>query len=130
MNLNACDVGAKATIYIALFSSVDEGPDLEQLSSELDVPSPLMAEILGHLLTAEILIEASLGKGYNLNPNHSSTLVLSVLIESIDRDIAKNGCGYGIEPCTSAEPCALHDQFMAMRMEIDELMASTPISSL
>lgn len=130
MNLNACDVGARATIYIALNSSSDDGPSLNQLSSELDVPSPLMAKILGHLIEAEILTISKSGRGYNLNPEHSSTLLLSVLIESIDRENAKRGCGYGLEPCTGSEPCVLHDQFAAMRMEIDELMASTSISTL
>ena len=128
MKAETCEIGARATIFIALNSSDDSGVDLETISNELNAPFPRMAEILKHLEQAEIL--SAIDHGYQLNPDHPSTLVLSVLIEAIDKDESHSGCGHGLHPCSNPVPCALHDQFVAIRAEIESLITSTSISGL
>jgi DNA-binding IscR family transcriptional regulator len=52
---------------------------------------------------------------------------LKDIVEAVDGNAVFTGCALGLKQCSEINPCPLHNQFKAIRSEINQLLQTTEI---
>ena len=125
----SCEYGIRATLYIAQQSKNGVRPNLSEIAKAVDSPEAFTAKIMQKLAKHGV-IESRKGPsgGFFIAPTSKTKLIEIVL--AIDGDKIYNGCGLGLEECTEAHPCPLHDEFVSIRGSLKEMLENTEIISL
>ena len=125
----ACEYGIRATLYIAHQSKTGVRPNLSEIAKAVDSPEAFTAKIMQKLAKHGV-VESKKGPsgGFFIAPTSKTKLIEIVL--AIDGDKIYNGCGLGLEECTEARPCPLHNEFVSIRGGLKEMLGNTEIISL
>lgn len=94
-------------------------------------PEAFTAKILSKLVKAGIVesLKGPIG-GFQISPHSMSTIMVSEVVYAIDGDAIYNGCGLGLDECSSLQPCPMHDRFSVIRMELKKMLQTTSIHEL
>ncbi len=127
----ACEYGIRATIWIAARSRSGERASLKRIAEAIDSPEAFTAKILQQLTRSKILTSTKgpVG-GFHIEDKKRSALRLSDVVRALDGDRLFEGCGLGLPECDASHPCPLHDQFVAMRQQIHQLLDEATLDSL
>lgn len=126
---SACEYAIRALTFLAqkppghrvLLSEIAEGRDL---------PGPFLGKILQDLVKAGFLRSSrGPGGGYTLAypPEHISLLDVKTVIDGAD-DLEH--CAVGLDPCSEATPCPLHEHFKPIRQAIRAFMEETTLRDM
>ena len=125
----SCEYGIRATLYIAQQSKKGVRPNLGEIAKAVDSPEAFTAKIMQKLAKHGV-IESRKGPSGGFFIAAKSKAKLIDIVLAIDGDKIYNGCGLGLEECTEAHPCPLHDEFVSIRGNLKEMLENTEIIGL
>lgn len=125
----ACEHGIKAMIYIATQSSEGRWVKLGDIARYTGSPEAFTAKILGTLSKAGLLesLKGPTG-GFVIKSPHQ--LSIKSIVQAIDGDRLFNGCALGLQECDAEKPCPMHNQFIAIRDELNNVLENTKLEEL
>jgi|AntRauTorckE6833_2_1112554.scaffolds.fasta_scaffold34614_2 Rrf2 family protein len=126
----SCHYGLQAMIYIALHSSEEKNVDLNQISSELEIPKHFLSKILQMLVKQKLLVSMKGPKGgFKLN-SRPEDITLIVIIDAIDGLDVFNQCGIGFKKCDDNHPCPIHHDYKKLRNRVESLFNKKTLQKL
>lgn len=127
----ACEYGIRATIFIALNSLEDKRVSLKDIAEEIDSPVAFTAKILQQLARNSIVdsVKGPAG-GFEISPEQIRLIRLSQVVDAIDGDDIYRGCALGLKDCDANKPCPMHDRFVVIRDNLQEMLESTTLHTL
>ena len=126
----SCHYGLQAMIYIALHSSEEKNVDLNQISTELDIPKHFLSKILQMLVKQKLLVSMKGPKGgFKLN-SRPEDITLIVIIDAIDGLDVFNQCGIGFKKCDDNHPCPIHHDYKKLRNRVESLFNKKTLQKL
>jgi Rrf2 family protein len=123
-----CEYAIRAMIYIAQQSKTDKKTGFKQIANAIDAPEPFIAKILQQL-GRENLVQSAKGPhgGFYIN-SETMKRTLADVVKAIDGDKIFTGCGLGLTFCSETNPCPIHNEFKAIRNQIQEMLQSATVS--
>ena len=127
----ACEYGIKASTYIALQSLQSKRVSLKEIAEEINSPVAFTAKIL-HQLAKNNILDSVKGPngGFQIEKEQIDSIKLSQIVHAIDGDSIYVGCGLGLEKCNENEPCPLHDKFVIIRDQLQQMLEDTSLYEL
>ena len=123
------DYSVRAMIHVARHHG--EGlRQARQIASEMQIPYKYLTQILGNLVTKELLVarHGPLG-GYALARDPADITLLEV-VEATEGPTVFEHCVLGDGPCDWAETCPVHDTWSRAQGELARELASTTLADL
>lgn len=94
------------------------------------LPAPFMGKILKDLVRAGLLESVrGRGGGYRL-ARPAAEIRLIDIREAIDGTRDLDSCAVGLDPCSDATPCPLHDDFKRVRETIRDYLTTTTLDQV
>ncbi|HEV7379760.1 MAG TPA: Rrf2 family transcriptional regulator [Dyadobacter sp.] len=123
-----CEYAIRAMIYIAQQSKSGGKTGFKQIAHAIDAPEPFIAKILQQL-GKDNLVQSTKGPhgGFYINEQTMSRTLADV-VKAIDGDKIFNGCGLGLTFCSEKNPCPIHNEFKAIRNQIQQMLQSATVS--
>jgi len=126
----SCIYALRAIIFIAHNANEQNKVGIKEMAKELDLPAHYLGKILQQL-TKHNIIQSIKGPngGFYLN-NKSQEVKLIKVVEVMDGLDVFLKCGLGLNDCSEAHPCPLHDDFKTYRDGMFELFNAKSIADL
>lgn len=127
----ACEYGIRAATYIALQSLGGRRVSLRDIASNIDSPEAFTAKILQQLSKNNIVesVKGAAG-GFEIERANMEKIRLSHIVAAIDGNAVYVGCGLGLKECDADKPCPVHDRFVAIRNELQEMLENTSLYAM
>ena len=126
----ACEYGIRATVYIASEANEYHKVGIQQICDHIEAPLHFTAKILQTLSRRHIISsQKGLNGGFYLD-DHQKRKPIKHIVEAIDGNEVFTGCGLGLKQCSETKPCPIHNQFKAIRNELNKMMDATTIEIL
>lgn len=105
----------RAVIFVAIHGKDGKKVSLHELSHNLDIPHHFLGKIMQDLVRHGIIdsIKGPSG-GFFRSAQTMDTFLLGIL-QITDGSLVFEHCALGINRCSAAYPCPLHDDFAACR---------------
>lgn len=127
----AAEYGIRAAIYIAEQSLVDNKVSLKNIAKAIHSPEAYTSKILQQLSRKNVIISEKGPKGgFSFNKDQLETIKLSTVVFAIDGDDLFKNCGIGLDMCSDANPCPVHDKFKVIRGDLKKMLETTSIFNL
>ncbi len=126
----SCQYAIKAVIFIWVQSLEGRKSNPSEISRGINAPQSFTAKILQTLVKKNIIasFKGPTG-GFFSNQNHEAKTIFDVVM-AIDGDTIFEGCGLGLDQCSSANPCPLHDEFLKVRNQTKVMLTSKTLKEL
>jgi Rrf2 family transcriptional regulator, iron-sulfur cluster assembly transcription factor len=124
-----CEYALQAVVFLAL-QKEGERVSIKDLTKKLDIPFHFLAKILQNLTKKGLL--ASLkgpGGGFALGMP-ATDITLFHVVEAIDGTDLTKKCVMGFEECSGKNPCAVHENWAALRDGITSMLVSKNVAQL
>ena len=120
----------RGVLYITLMQDTKQFVQAEEIAAQLSVPRYFMSKILKKLVKAGVLA-SSKGKsgGFTVSDNTRALSLLS-LIELTDGTGMFKQCALKLQACDKANPCPLHKQTETLRLQWQQVLATTTVNDL
>jgi Rrf2 family protein len=138
---NSCRYGIRAVIYIASRQDGEKKTGIQQISKDLDLPTPFLAKILQQLAKQKILKSLKGPHGGFSLQKKATEISLYDIVRIIDGEEIFTNCIIHNTSCTCVDknkkPCPLHQEYSAIRgglikffrtVTVDELVRKTGAS--
>lgn|SRR5690554_6906970 len=127
----ACQYGIKASVYVALQSSLGIRANLKEIAKNIDSPEAFTAKVL-HQLAKNNLMDSHKGPtgGFVIDSAQAKKIKLSDIVNAIDGDRIYNGCALGFEKCDAEKPCPMHEKFVSIRKHLKQMLENTNLYEL
>lgn len=127
----SCEYGIRAVIYLAGRSPDQGARPIAEIAEAIQSPVAFSSKILQRLVRHQI-VQSHRGKsgGFFIDPARLSTLVLRDIVEAMEGEAFFQQCILGLKQCSEKNPCPLHDQFKAHRMQFQQLLKNTTLQHL
>lgn len=127
----ACEYGIRAATYIALQSLGGRRVSLRDIARNIDSPEAFTAKILQQLSKNNIVesVKGAAG-GFEIERANMEKIRLSHIVAAIDGNAVYVGCGLGLKECNADKPCPVHDRFVAIRDELQEMLENTSLYAM
>ncbi len=122
----SCKYGIKATLYIAQKSQHDERVSLKEIADAINSPIAFTAKIL-QILAKATIINSTKGPngGFEIDKAQLSKISIHQIVEAIDGNRLFDGCVLGLNSCNAKEPCPMHSEFVIIRKQLSETLATS-----
>lgn len=120
----ACVYGLRASLYLA---SRREGDyiSIREMSDELEISFHFLTKILQQL-TANALMESYKGPNGGIRlSGKGKEATLKDVVTAIDGPGLFTECALGLPGCGSEAPCPMHEQWVNVRENLNEMMENT-----
>jgi len=124
----ACEYALKIMIYLCSVNEEGKLAGLKDISGAIGSPEAFTAKILQQLVRAGLLQSLRGPSGGFKVINRPITLL--EVVEATDGDRIIKNCVLGLEECSGAHPCPVHDKFMAIRDHLKGILTTTTLSEL
>ncbi len=122
----SCEYGIKATLFIAQKSQWGERVSLKEIATAIDSPIAFTAKILQVLAKANIVNSTKgLHGGFEIEKERLPNISLKQIVLAIDGNRVFEGCALGLSICNANEPCPMHNEFVIIRNQLNETLASS-----
>lgn len=127
----SCEYGLRAIIFIAQQSLKNELVSISTIAEEIDSPVAFTSKILQQLTRSKIVksIKGPHG-GFVIEEDKLEKTVLSEIVEIFDGNSIYTGCGLGLSKCDATNPCPLHDNFVAIRNDLQTMLRNTTLLNM
>lgn len=127
----SCEYGIKATLFIAQKSQWGERVSLKEIAAAIDSPSAFTAKILQILAKANLIKSTKgLHGGFEIEKKQLSKINLKHVVQAVDGNRIFNGCALGLNVCNAKEPCPMHEHFVIIRNQLNELLVSSTLQKV
>jgi Rrf2 family protein len=118
-----CNYGLRAILYLAARDMEDGNVSIRDIAEELELPFHFLTKILQDLGGAGLVTSSrGVSGGVRLAVPPPELNVLQVVDALEGRDFLR-GCVLGFEECSGKNPCVLHEQWKAMREELQNMFS-------
>jgi Rrf2 family protein len=124
-----CEYALQAILYLAL-QPEDGMVPIRALTRKLCIPYHFLAKILQRLTKKGLLRSLKGPTGGFALARPAGQITLYQVIEAVDGDGFLNTCVLGFAECSGRNPCAVHEQWGAMRTSIHSMLASKSIAQM
>ncbi|MFD1550596.1 transcriptional regulator [Putridiphycobacter roseus] len=127
----SCEYALRAILFITQQSELGVKVNLTMISNEINSPIAFTAKILQQL-TKNKIVKSNKGPkgGFEIEQQYLNTTYLSTIVQIFDGDKLYKGCGLGLSKCDAKNPCPMHFKFVAIRVQLKEMLEQHTISSL
>ncbi len=127
---NTSKYAIRAVIYLALYSSAEKKKGINEISTELGIPSPFLGKIL-QMLSKKQVLNSSKGPhgGFTLK-KPAIDITLMEIVEIIDGIDSFDQCVIRTTSCNHDSPCSLHDKIAPYRKGMKSLFLTESIADL
>ncbi len=109
----SAEYALRVMAYLALRK--DSAPlRAKDLAKEINLPASYAPKILQRMVEADLLIATKGHGGGFLLPKRASKIKFIDIFEAIEDQIAPNHCVFGLNKCSSSDPCPLHHRWSAL----------------
>ncbi|MBS1530639.1 MAG: Rrf2 family transcriptional regulator [Bacteroidetes bacterium] len=122
-----CEYAIRAVLFVAHKTASGGRVGIKEIAAGIDSPEPFLAKILQDLSRKGIIQSAKGPTGGFYLDEAALKRPLKDVVEAIDGDAIFTGCALGLKQCSEVNPCPLHNQFKAIRTEINDLLQSTEV---
>jgi len=122
-----CEYAIRAVFFIAHRTANGGRVGIKEISTGIDSPEAFLAKILQELTRKGILNSAKGPNGGFFVDDYNLKMPLSAVVKAVDGEGIFTGCGMGLQYCSAANPCPLHNEFKEIRDKIQEMMDNTTI---
>jgi Rrf2 family iron-sulfur cluster assembly transcriptional regulator len=126
----SCEYGLRAALYIASLDQEEEYISIGTISEELGISFPFLTKILQKLNDAGLLTSQRGPKGGVALTQPADEVTLHEIVVAIEGDDLFQECVLGLPGCGDAEPCPLHDEWVAERGRIKSLFQDATLAEL
>ena len=122
----SCQYAMRAVLYVAKNAGEANKIELKDIADGLNIPKPFLAKIMQQLVKRQLVnsVKGPHG-GFYLTPKEKKKTLLDI-VAAIDGLEYFSQCGLGMEECSPANPCPVHDQVLKGReLLIKSLKRST-----
>jgi Rrf2 family transcriptional regulator, iron-sulfur cluster assembly transcription factor len=124
-----CEYALQAVVFLALRDG-GEPVSIKDLTKKLDIPYHFLAKIL-QALSRKGLLESLKGPGGGFSLGKPARdITLFHVVEAIDGADFNRNCVMGFAECSGKHPCAVHDQWAAIRDGISSMLVSKNVAQL
>ena len=122
----SCKYGIKATLYIAQKSQHDERVSLKEIADAINSPIAFTAKIL-QILAKATIINSTKGPngGFEIDKARLPNISIYQIVQAIDGNRLLDGCVLGLNVCNADEPCPMHNEFVIIRKQLSETLATS-----
>ncbi|PSR13813.1 MAG: transcriptional regulator [Bacteroidetes bacterium] len=117
-----CKYGLRAVLYLASQAQEDHKLGVKQVAAALEVPQPFLAKLLQQLARVQIISSAKGPNGGFYLSDKNLVANLRQVVECLDGPDVFSSCILGLPSCSSANPCPLHQQAVAYRNSLLDVM--------
>ena len=121
----------RATIFIAQKGTIDHKLGIREIAKAIDSPQSFTAKILQMLTKDNKVISSLKGPhgGFYIT-NASKKLAAKVILEAVDDEKVLNQCILGVKKCNEKNPCPMHEDFKAIKGQLNKLFEKKTIGDL
>lgn len=122
-----CEYALRALIYIAQQSKNDSRVGIKDIAKSINSPEHFIAKILQDL-SRKGFVQSVKGPNGGFYMDHKNLEIpIAEIVREIDGDKLFTGCGLGLEECSEAHPCPLHNQFKSIRQDLRIMLECSKI---
>ncbi len=130
MLTKSTEYAIRALIYVQLQNWRELRPGVAEIAREIEAPAAFTAKVL-HTLSSRNILESMKGRGGGFFfTNNQSEVTLYQIIMVMEGDRLFTKCGFGLKNCNDANPCPVHDRYVALRTELLKMAQSESVDSL
>lgn len=124
-----CEYALRAVFYIAKQTESGRKVGIKDIAQGIESPELYLGKILQDLSRKGLIGSAKGPNGGFFLTREMLALPLIEVVRAVDGDNLFIGCGLGLKFCSAVNPCPLHDQFLAIRTGIVDMLTGTSIGS-
>ncbi len=125
-----CLYGLRATLYLVIQPEERGFVSIKEIAENLRVPFHFLTKVLQDLTQAGMLSSSrGVSGGVKLARPARELDVLQV-IETLEGEEFFRGCVLGFRKCSGKNPCALHDQWAVLRLQIIDMFSSENLAEI
>ncbi|RIK65769.1 MAG: hypothetical protein DCC65_12250 [Planctomycetota bacterium] len=118
----------------AMVAIAEKGEGASALASEISrqarVPRPYLSAILRTAVRARLL-KSTRGRGGGFSLARSADrMTLAEILAPFDQSLTAQRCPFGLERCSDAQPCPVHDYWRPISSGFRRMLESTTLSKL
>ncbi|MEM1137881.1 MAG: Rrf2 family transcriptional regulator [Bacteroidota bacterium] len=120
----------RALIYLVSYQEDNKPLGIKAISDKLEVPKPYLSKIMQELSRRDVInsVKGPNG-GFLMNENTLQTNILRV-VEILDGLSSFQSCILGLNKCSDANPCPIHDKLVIHRESFLETLRNKKIIDL
>jgi len=126
---SACEYAIRALSFMA---SREEGSrvKLRDIAEAEEIPGPFLSSILQRLVSMGVL-QSTRGRagGYTLTRDPAGITLLEIKT-AVDGKAGLEACALGLDTCSDAMPCPLHDSWKPLRLQIRRYLEKTTVKDM
>lgn len=120
----------RALVYICEQNQSKRRPGLTEIAEEIQAPAPFTAKILQRLVKNEVLTsQKGRGGGFFFTEGQGDAILKDIVLITEGSKVF-TACGFGLGNCNDENPCPIHDQYLKVRVQLDELFSKNTIRDL
>lgn len=120
----------RAMVYIWKQNKGGRRPGIIETAEEILAPAPFVGKIL-QKLSKQGVISSQRGKGGGFYfAKGQSEILLKDIIVLIEGDKIFSSCGFGLGECNDDNPCPIHNNYIKVRHELENMLTGSTISDL
>ncbi|HNY92546.1 MAG: HTH-type transcriptional regulator IscR [bacterium ADurb.Bin431] len=125
----SCDHAIRATLYVAMHPDRGYVP-IREIAAGLGISFHFLTKILQVLTQKNIMTSFKGPNGGIALARPAEEIALKEIVLAIDGEGLFRGCMVGLDHCDDDHPCPLHEQWSALRGDLDELFSRTSVAHL
>ena len=122
-----CEYALRAVFFIAQRTADGGRVGIKDIAGSISSPEHFLAKILQDLSKRGIIQSVKGPNGGFYLDKKSLEQPLANVVEAVDGNSIFTGCGLGLEECSTANPCPIHDEFMVVRNQLQRMLKSITI---
>lgn len=124
-----CEYAIQSVLYLALRSPEERTP-IRELARRLDIPYHFLGKILQRLTRKGLLVSDRGPMGGFALSMPPENITLFHVVEAIDGTAFTQNCVLGFSECTPEKPCAVHNDWSALREGIYQMLIRKNIAAM
>lgn len=127
----ACEYGIRAATFIAQQSLQGKRVNVVEIAEEIESPAAFTAKILQMLVRAQLIDSVKgAGGGFQITREQAERIKLRDIVCAIDGSTFSRECVLGLNECSAAKPCPVHDKFVTIRDELNAMLTATSLAEM
>lgn len=125
-----CEYALRALIFIAQQTIDGRRVGIKEIAEGIDSPEYFIAKILQNLSKKDFVQSLKGPNGGFFSSDENLTLTIADVVKEIDGDKLFSRCGLGLDFCSSAHPCPIHEQFQHIKTAMKTMMEGSSVRML
>jgi Rrf2 family protein len=125
-----CKTAIKAVIYLSSKSNRGEKAGIREIASHIDASEHTVGKILQTLARQGIINSMKGPTGGFYLSSEQQELPISNIVETIEGKQVFRECGLGLNQCSDAHPCPIHDDYKEARDLLEKLFREKRVRDL